>query len=162
MSDELEEDGAITAFRGDDYGFLSSLACAVVTFEGERYPSLEHAFQAAKTLDPVLRTRIRAIPRPGGAREAGNTKWMRLATRPDWDDVKEAVLLQLVRQKFAPPKYRKRLLATGDRELRGTGQGDRDLGETLMRVRDELRAAAAERRERLPLDTPEVWENERY
>ena len=162
MSDEPGEGEAITAFRGDGYGFLSNLAHADVTFDGAKYPSVEHAFQAAKTLDPALRARIRAIPRPGGAREAGNAKWMRSATRPDWGGVKQAVLLQLMRTKFAQPKFRRKLLATGDRELRGTGAENNRLGEMLMRVRAELRAAEAERRERPRPDEPEGPENERY
>ena len=162
MGDELGEGAAITAFQGDDYGFLSNLAHADVTFEGEKYPSVEHAYQAAKTLDPALRARIRAIPRPGGAREAGNTKWVRRATRPDWEGVKQAVLLQLVRQKFALPKFRKRLLATGHRELREIGERDTPLGETLMQVRNELRVTEAERRGRSGPGDSEGSENERY
>ena len=175
-SDTRTVNDAITTFQSDDHGFLSNLARADVTFEGEEYPSLEHAFQAAKTLDPALRAKIRAIRRPSGAREAGNTKWVRLATRPDWEDVKQGIMLQLVRQKFAQPKFRKRLLATGDRVLvessnrddlywgvdRATGEGDNRLGKILMQVRGELRAAEAERRERLRLDETEGPENERY
>lgn len=169
-------DDAITTFQGDDYGFLSNLTRADVTFEDEKYPSLEHAFQAAKTQDPALRARIWAIRRPSAAREVGNTKWVRLATRPDWDDVKQGVMLQLVRQKFTQPKFRKRLLATGDRELvetneredrfwgvdRVTGEGNNRLGKILMQVRAELRAAEAERRERPYLHDSEGPENARY
>ena len=40
----------VPAFRGP-WGFLSNMYPSVVGFEGALYPSAEHAFQAAKTLD---------------------------------------------------------------------------------------------------------------
>ena len=41
----------IDSFRGE-YGFLSNFNKSRVEFEGMTYPSVEHAFQAAKNPDP--------------------------------------------------------------------------------------------------------------
>ena len=41
----------VTEFQGE-YRFLSNFWPAQVVFEGVTYPTSEHAYQAAKTLDP--------------------------------------------------------------------------------------------------------------
>ncbi len=46
----------ITSFRGA-YSFLSNFYWASVYYEGIMYPTSEHAFQAAKTLEKALRLR---------------------------------------------------------------------------------------------------------
>jgi predicted NAD-dependent protein-ADP-ribosyltransferase YbiA (DUF1768 family) len=48
----------IDQFRGR-YFFLSNFSLGSVNFEGDVYPSVEHAFAAAKTLDPELRAEVR-------------------------------------------------------------------------------------------------------
>src|SRR3954468_6821071 len=54
---------AIDSFQGE-YRFLSNFWPAGVEFEGITYPTAEHAYQAAKTLDVALRKRIAAEPTP--------------------------------------------------------------------------------------------------
>jgi predicted NAD-dependent protein-ADP-ribosyltransferase YbiA (DUF1768 family) len=46
---------AITSFKGK-YGFLSNFMDAKVMLDGMEYPSVENAYQAAKTTDPYVRT----------------------------------------------------------------------------------------------------------
>lgn len=133
-----------------EYRFLSNFWPADVEFEGAPYPSVEHAYQAAKTLDPAERRRIAALPTPAEAKRAGR----RLALRPDWEIAKFAVMEQCVRYKFTHhADLREKLLATGDAELvEGNtwgdrvwgvyqGRGENRLGRILMKVRAELRAA---------------------
>jgi len=138
--------GPIDSFSGD-FRWLSNFAEAPVVHDGVEYPTTEHAYQAAKTTDWAERDAIHQCATPGRAKRMGRE----ITMRPDWDDVKEAVMLDLTRQKYALPEYRERLLATGDREIvEGNtwgdtfwgvcnGVGENKLGRILMRVRDEIR-----------------------
>lgn len=103
----------IDDFQGA-YRFLSNYAPARVTLNGMQFPTVEHAYQAAKTLEPEGRERIRAASTPGLAKKMGR----QLPVRPDWTEVRVAVMRDLVRQKFAGrPGMQKLLLATGKAEL---------------------------------------------
>ena len=66
------------------YFFLSNYSPSGVKFDGELYPSVEHAFAAAKTLDPEARAKIRAAGDPEAAQKQGCA----LTLRPDWEAVK--------------------------------------------------------------------------
>lgn len=78
------------------------------------YPTVEAAYQAAKTTDPAVRARIRAAPTPAQAKRLGRG----LALRPGWEEMKLDVMRTLVREKFSRHHaLAERLLATGDVEL---------------------------------------------
>src|SRR5256885_9890447 len=85
----------IEAFQGE-YRFLSNFYPAEVVFEGITYPSVEHAYQSAKTLDMSERRRIASIATPAGAKKAGRA----LSLRSDWEQVKFDVMETCVRYKF--------------------------------------------------------------
>lgn len=141
----MEGSSAISEFRGE-HEFLSNFFPSTVHLDGASYPTVEHAFQAAKTLDPDERERVRTCTWPGGAKRLGK----RVALRIDWEEAKLGIMESLVREKFADPDLRQRLLATGSRELiEGNrwgdtywgvcrGRGANHLGRILMKVRDEL------------------------
>lgn len=145
VNQEKDPNRPIDSFR-NEYRFLSNFSSPAIQFEGTWYPSLEHAFQAAKTLNPFERAKILPMT-PGEAKRYGRT----VTLRADWDDVKRDVMETLVRQKFDNPQYRHLLLATGNRELiEGNtwndtywgvckGRGENHLGRILMRVRADLR-----------------------
>ena len=61
---------AIRSFSGA-YGFLSNFHPSVVAFGDADYPTVEHAFQAAKTLAGEERERIRSAATPGAAKRLG-------------------------------------------------------------------------------------------
>lgn len=137
----------IDSFQGP-YRFLSNFYPADVEFEGITYPTVEHAYQSAKTLDMNERRRIAQIAAPGDAKRAGRA----LPLRPDWEQVKFDVMEQCVRYKFAHHTYlASQLLATGDAYLEEgntwgdqiwgvyQGKGANHLGLILMKIRDELR-----------------------
>lgn len=137
----------IAEFQGD-YRFLSNFWPAHVEFDGITYPTAEHAYQAAKTLDPAERRRIAALPTPAEAKREGRA----LPLRPDWEQVKLDVMERCVRYKFShDADLRARLLATGDAQLEEgnawgdrfwgvyEGQGENWLGRILMTVRQELK-----------------------
>jgi ribA/ribD-fused uncharacterized protein len=151
----------ISEFSGE-YRFLSNFWYAQVEFDGEFYLTVEHAYQAAKTLDPVARKAFQdRNMRPGNAKRAGRV----LAMRPDWEQVKLNIMLELLRKKFEHPTLKGMLLATGDRYLEegnlwhdnywgvcrcmrcvnqrnsgGFNHESNALGELLMQVREELRS----------------------
>lgn len=124
------------------------LCPGVVVFDRVAYPTVEHAYQAAKTIDDEERARVAATPSPGRAKRLGKS----LTLRPDWDAVRLGIMRDLLRQKFNHPEYQRMLLATGDAELvEGNvwgdtfwgicdGVGENYLGRLLMQVREELLA----------------------
>ena len=136
----------ITSFFGK-YRFLSNFYPAKVIYDGIEYPTSEHAYQAAKTLDQPTRIQIAALTKPGEAKHAGK----KVNLRDDWDDVKISVMEEIVRDKFTRnPDLRQKLLDTGDQVLvEGNtwfdtfwgvcnGKGRNELGKILMRLRKEF------------------------
>jgi ribA/ribD-fused uncharacterized protein len=136
---------------GEPNGFLSNFARYPVELDGVRWPTSEHAFQAQKFPDAALRSRIAAAPTPLDAARMGRTL---PGIRPDWDAVRDATMLRVLRAKFAQhDKLRRRLLETGESALvehtdrdrywgdGGDGSGQNRLGALLEQVRAELREA---------------------
>lgn len=132
---------------GAEYAFLSNFHPVDVSLDGEIYPSVEHAYQAAKTRDVLERQRIREAPKPGKAKRLGQ----KVSLRADWETVRVAVMRDLLWQKYAlHPDLAELLLSTGDAELiEGNrwgdtfwgvcnGEGENTLGEILMETRRRL------------------------
>ena len=138
---------AVTAFRGR-WKKLGNFSICSVPYDGHVYKSVEHAFQAQKTTDPETQREIREQPTPGAAKCYAKT----IRLRPDWEQVKIGIMLDLLREKFSREPERSLLLSTGDEELvegndwndRFWGQcpvgvGENWLGRLLMHVREEVR-----------------------
>ncbi len=135
----------IERFSGK-YHFLSNFYQTPVTWEGQKYQTTEHAFQAAKTLDEEERAKIRKAPSPSKAKALGR----KVKMRPDWASARVDVMHKLLRLKFAKDPLRQELLDTGDAKLiEGNswhdifwgvcdGRGKNMLGKLLMLVRAEL------------------------
>lgn len=134
----------IKGFFGD-YRYLSNFyPCPLgIWYEGLKYPSTEHAYQAAKVDShdrlPFTTCNAKEVKRLGGSV---------LLDKKEWDNVKYDVMLQLVTQKFAVHKgLREKLLSTDNAYLEETnhwkdvcwgvyeGKGQNKLGEILMVVR---------------------------
>ena len=142
----------ISNFDGH-WAFLSNFYWNEIEFECITYPTNEHFFQAMKTLDTDERRAIANCLTPGQAKRMGR----RVALRPDWEDVKESVMLEGLYLKFADEQLADWLLETGDEELvEGTTWHDNEwgncscpkcahidgknkLGKLLMKVRSEIR-----------------------
>ena len=99
---------------------------------------------------PQIQEKIRQIVSPMDAALEGRNRQNPL--RPDWEEVKNKVMLQAFRMKFSQnPEIAKELLATGDAILiehtrnddywadGGDGSGKNKLGLLLMQVREELK-----------------------
>lgn len=139
---------AITTFR-DGYAFLSNFYPATVMLNGVRYRTVEHAFQAAKTMDRAQRYDIETAATPRDAKGMGK----RVLLRPDWEEVKLEVMHMLLQQKFESPVLKAKLLATWPRELiegntwsdcfygmdSRTWVGQNHLGRMLMAIRAQIR-----------------------
>lgn len=114
---------------------------------GRIWVTNEHFFQAAKTRDPQWIEYIWLAKYPGDAKKRGRE----CPCRPDWDEIKDKIMLSGLRMKFGQNTYiRELLLDTGDSQLiEGNTWGDTywgvcgDVGENklgilLMQVRSEL------------------------
>ena len=136
----------IDQFSGD-YDFLSNFHPSPIEVDGVVHPTVEHAFQAAKTFDRTEKQSVGQAATPGLAKRLGR----RVRLRPDWEKVKIGIMEALVRLKFTThADLREKLLATGDAQLiEGNtwndrfwgmcrGEGRNELGQILMRVRAEL------------------------
>jgi len=133
--------------KENGYDFLSNFYYSSVSYDGKLYPTVEHAYQAAKTTDENVREIIRKANSPGIAKKLGQS----INVRNDWSTTKIVVMKNLIRDKFSSPFLMGRLLQTGDAKLvlnnkwndkfwgvcRGVGENW--LGKILMEVRDELR-----------------------
>ena len=129
-----------------EYRFLSNFYPSPITYEGIRYPTVEHAFQAAKSLKASDKFCIAALSTPGKAKRAGRG----LKLREDWEAVKLNVMKYLLILKFQDKVLKEKLLETKGKELvEGNywldyfwgvcaGKGQNHLGKLLMQVRDEL------------------------
>ena len=137
----------IDRFAGQ-YASLSNFWPCPVKLDGVTYPSVEHAYQAAKTLDPVFRDMIRAAVKPAYAKRLGHAAPL----REGWDDIRLEVMRELCWQKFRDPRLWQALMTTGSAELiEGNdwgdtfwgvckGVGENHLGLILMNIRDRISA----------------------
>lgn len=138
----------IDRFDGD-YAFLSNFYPSSIfdSNDGLTYPTVEHFFQAKKSV--ILRERelISKADTPGQAKRMGR----KVQLRSDWEDIKLLVMEDALRRKFLKPRFKEALLATGDEELvEGNhwgdtfwgvckGVGENHLGKLLMKIREDLR-----------------------
>lgn len=83
-------------------------------FMGEcSYPTIEHAFQAAKSLDIRERIRISKLRSPGTAKKAGR----KVELRPDWEEIKLGVMYVCLCAKFSDEYWYKELKLTGEENI---------------------------------------------
>ena len=155
----------ISSFRGK-YDFLSNFSSVLIRYNGHMYNSLESAFQAQKNPDcadmfrnmgtqEALKAKRRPIIDPGEAKRLGR----KIPLRPDWNTVKDQIMLELLTAKFTQNESLKReLIETGDAVLiEGNTWHDNywgycicpkcvlveqhnKLGNLLMQIRDVLKA----------------------
>lgn len=132
-----------------EYAYLSNFHPAPFTYNGKTWPTVEHAFQAAKFPEnPELQEKIRTTPTPAGAKIKGRRG---TPLRPDWEEVKVPLMLELLKAKFAAhPPLAEALKATAPAQLRevsrsdsfwgcgASGCGRNQMGNLLHQVRNTL------------------------
>lgn len=142
----VHDEKSVKGFFGK-YRYLSNFHLAPVYFEGTLYPSTEHAYQAAKSVD--LNIRLDFIPLTcSGAKNKGQI----IEIRSDWERVKYDIMFAVVFDKFFRHEdLRSQLLETGEKYLEETnhwgdkywgvcdGEGQNNLGKILMKVREIIK-----------------------
>lgn len=102
----------INGFFGK-WRFLSNFWECPITFEGLEYPSVENAYQAAKTLDIEVRKQFQNIT-PKESKSLGK----KTEIRGDWESVKLDIMLHLSLEKFTRhPDLGTQLIETDDSYL---------------------------------------------
>ena len=117
--------GSVLRFKGE-YLFLSNFFWSDLEFEGLTYPSVEHAFQAAKLLTNAERQAHGFLSRDvtfGQAKRKGRN----VQLRADWSDVKEQVMMECLSSKFSADKLRRKLLGTQKMKLIDGHDGSPDI-----------------------------------
>ena len=135
----------------DAYGEFSNFAAYPIVMRGVQWRTNEHFFQAQKFAGTEHEEAIRRVASPAVAARMGRSRQRTL--RSDWEAVKDDIMLEAIRAKFAQhPALARLLLCTGDVLIvehtacdhywgdGGDGSGKSMLGRPLMRVRGELRA----------------------
>jgi ribA/ribD-fused uncharacterized protein len=136
--------------------FLSNFAPINLKIKGKFWLTVEHLFQACKTMDSNEQETIRKAKTPAQAKKIGRT----VNLRKDWNAVKSYKMLQCLNLKFKHcPDYRKALIATGDAQLIEGNYwhdnfwgdcrcrkckniyGNNQLGKHLMQIRSQLLSA---------------------
>ncbi len=114
--------------------------------------TLEHYYQAAKTLDPQARVAILRASTPGRVKRLGQ----HTPLRPHWNEMRVNVMRALLRKKFSDPALGRLLRDTGAQVLiegntwhdtfwgicycsRCDAHGENWLGRLLMEIRAELK-----------------------
>ena len=143
----------ITEFK-NDYTFLSNFYPSYILFEGLVYPTVEHAYVAAKTFDNVFKIMIAELPghRVGYAKKLGRN----IELRPNWEKIKVQIMRELLLKKFKAGSLKEQLLKTENKILiegnhwhdnfwgscvcqKCGDRGQNILGLLLMDTREELK-----------------------
>lgn len=142
----MEQKEIIFGFNGE-YRFLSNFYQTPITYEGITYPSVENAYQAAKTINQEERLQFVKI----SSKEA-KSLGKKITIREEWDTVKLQVMWNLIYEKFTRNrKLLSFLILTGDKHIEETnwwgdkfwgvcrGEGENNLGKLLMKLREKLK-----------------------
>ena len=137
----------------EPYGCFSNFSSHGFVLDGAWWPTSEHYFQAQKFAGTPYADPIRQAKSPMIAARLGRSR--KYPLRPDWLEVKDAVMREAVLQKFSSnPGIREVLLSTGDALLVENAPGDyywgcgadgsglNMLGQILVEVREILRIGA--------------------
>ena len=135
----------IESFRGE-YGFLSNFYSSPIKYNGKDYATVEHAYQACKSANEEEHEMVRLLNTAGEAKAAGK----KVKIREDWDEVKIAIMTDLIYCKFTQNKdLCEKLSKTGDMDIiEGNtwgdyfwgvchGMGDNHLGKIIMEFRSK-------------------------
>jgi ribA/ribD-fused uncharacterized protein len=115
-----------------------------IVLAGATYPTVEHAFQASKTNDKLLKEKIRTAETASEAKQIGNA----LTLIPNWGSKRVEVMTYLIRQKFFSNaelqkkliEYTEPLVMVDDTDWfwgQKNGEGLDNLGKILTAIRDE-------------------------
>lgn len=150
-------------FYEQDFYVLSNFSSFAIHWSGSRFDTSEALYHWLKFASGVLMFAGQSAAVAEAIRTANSAhnafkiaQEHKSLRRPDWDEVKVVLMKRILHEKARQHEYvRRKLLATGDRELVenswrddywGWGpnkDGQNMLGKLWMEVRDELRAGGA-------------------
>ena len=152
---DLVTDGSIVGFYPREFFVFDNFSSFQVDWRGRRWPTSEHAYQAAHFFDtaPELAEQIFVARSAHDAYKLAKSNAHRA---PDnWEDIKVGIMEEIIRAKCKQNPYvKEKLLATLDEtivedspkdDFWGWGKdhnGRNELGKIWMRLRDELRKEA--------------------
>ena len=140
-------------FYPREFYCLDNFSPFAVRYDGELYATAEAAYQGQKFYytHPEIEEQIRFATSPHDAKRIADEH--RELCRPDWDELKQLIMEDILRGKLSQHAYvRKKLLETGDMPIVedspydyfwGIGfdrTGENHLGKIWMKLRAELRA----------------------
>jgi ribA/ribD-fused uncharacterized protein len=102
----LDDNAPIKSFE-DEYDWLSNF------YKNGNAPTVEHLYQADKTLDKKWKQKIMSAPKPGKAKRLGK----KAPLRPGWDSERLEVMHKFVKAKFQDPILQDLLIKTYPRTL---------------------------------------------
>ena len=140
-------------FSRNNYPSFSNFHIAPITFQGLTYSSSEAAFQSIKTINCEERLQFTQLS-PSAAKKLGR----KIKLRPDWEEIKYPLMVEVCYAKFSQnPALKHLLLNTGDEEIVENTtawhdniwgncecpkcaniEGQNLLGKALMEVRERL------------------------
>lgn len=139
---------AIPYYETSNFVF-SNFSAHTVNYNGIVYPTAEHAYHAQKFENLQMQEQIKLCISPLEAWELAGQ--LRLHRRADWDEVKVAIMADILRAKVSQhPEVHEALIATGTEEIvelnpkddfwgsGPDGNGQNQTGKILTRIRDEL------------------------
>jgi len=137
----------IDSFSGE-YDFLSNFYEREILYNGVKYKTTEHAFQAAKAINQEDHDLIMNSSTPGKSKKLGRT----IKIKNNWDNIKNQIMYEIVSAKFNQHQdLMNLLLKTRDEELiegnwwKDTywgvcnGVGTNYLGKILMKIRSGVK-----------------------
>jgi ribA/ribD-fused uncharacterized protein len=138
----------IKEFQGE-YRWLSNFWPCMIPYKGRVFPNVENAFHSEKNDSTEWKDYCAQEDDPRFVKKKCHEE---IELRPDWEEVKEGIMLELCRIKFSQEPLRSQLLDTEDQVLQEgnswgdtfwgvdleTGKGENRHGKILMKIREEL------------------------
>ena len=132
----------------DEYRWLSNFSKCPITINDITYPSIEHAYQSAKSPLNSWKSFCSTTPSPAIIKKhSRNIKLIK-----NWEDVKVNIMRGCLIQKYSQEPYKSLLLKTGNAYIQEgnswgdvfwgvdihTKKGQNTLGKLIMEIRNEL------------------------
>lgn len=139
----------IKQFQGI-YRFLSNFWPVQIEYKGRVFHNVENAFHSEKSDDKNFKDFCAQESNP---RIVKKQQREMIELRPDWERIKEKIMLDLTRIKFQNIELQKKLLETRNEYIQegntwndtfwgvdlDSGKGKNKLGKIIMQVRDEIK-----------------------
>ena len=147
--------GTPVLFYEREFYMFSNFSAFAVKYDGDMWPTAEHAYQAKKFYDFDIRDKIKSARSAHEAKQIA--KVFEHEMRDDWEEVKLIVMEEIIWAKLSQHPYiQEKLLQTREREIIedshkdafwGWGpdrDGENHLGKIWMHVRKEMRTVHGE------------------